>query len=248
MKNIEDAKLEQIIKGFILQEEEFKCLYCSQTFEVGEMYNINNHFYDAVKAINIHIKNEHPNRLSELLNTDSKYLSLTEKQRELFTLFCSGMSDKEIAIELGVAASTIRHQKFVFRERAKEAKLYLAAWSIVEENRNKQAEFYPVHKGATMVDERYFITEEESIKILNNVFISLDPLKLKVFSSKEKKKIVILRKIAEQFEENREYTEKEVNAILKSIFEDYATLRRYLIEYGYMGRTRDCRSYWKKSL
>lgn len=79
---------------------------------------------------------------------------------------------------------------------------------------------------------------------MDGVFYSIEPLKLKVFSPKEKKKIVILRKIAEQFEKNKQYTEKEVNSILTDIYEDYATIRRYLIEYGYMDRTKDGKAYW----
>jgi len=97
-----------------------------------------------------------------------------------------------------------------------------------------------------MVDERYEITEEESRKILENVFSSLEPLRLKVFSKKEKKKIVILRKVAEQFESGKQYSEPEVNAILKEIWEDFATMRRYLIEYGYLDRTKDGKTYWKR--
>ena len=97
-----------------------------------------------------------------------------------------------------------------------------------------------------MVDERYVITEEENQKILENVFYSLEPLKLKVFSKKEKKKIVILRQVAAQFESGRTYTEREVNAILKEIWDDFATMRRYLIEYGYLDRTTDGSSYWKR--
>ena len=97
-----------------------------------------------------------------------------------------------------------------------------------------------------MVDDRYNITETEYEKSLGNVFESLKPLKLKIFSAKEKKKIVILRKLAEQFEAGRNYTEKEVNDILGNIYADYAMLRRYLIEYGYLERTRDCSRYWRK--
>ena len=39
----------------------------------------------------------------------------------------------------------------------------------------------------------------------------------------------ILTKIAEQFEFDREYTGKEVDVILKEIFDDYVSLRRSLI-------------------
>jgi len=97
-----------------------------------------------------------------------------------------------------------------------------------------------------MVDDRYSITKSEEEKILASVFESLQPLKLKVFSSKEKKKIVTLRKIASQFEQGRKYTEKEVNFTLITIYEDFATIRRYLVEYGFMERTNDCKEYWLK--
>ena len=89
----------------------------------------------------------------------------------------------------------------------------------------KEEELIKVHRGATMVDDRYFITEAEQEKIIRTVFSSVDPLKLKFFSAKEKKKIVILNKIAAQFEKDRVYTEAEVNDILSDIYEDYVTLR-----------------------
>jgi hypothetical protein len=134
----------------------------------------------------------------------------------------------------------------MFRERAKAAKCYLAVWETVQQNKNKQDDLLIIHKGATMVDERYEMTQEEYQKILKGVFISLEPLKLKIFSPKEKKKVATLKKISEQFQRERKYTEKEMNAILSDIFDDYATLRRYLVEYGFMERTADCSSYWVK--
>lgn len=104
----------------------------------------------------------------------------------------------------------------------------------------------PIHEGAKMVDARYITTKEESDKIIATVFESLSPLKLKIFSAKEKKKIVTLRKVVEQFEKGKIYTEKEVNQILKAIYDDFPTMRRYLIEYGFMDRTTDCAQYWVK--
>ena len=97
-----------------------------------------------------------------------------------------------------------------------------------------------------MYEERFLITDEECRKISEGVFSSQFPLKLKVFSSKEKKKIVILRRIIQQFEKGRVYTEKEVNEILKDIYGDYAILRRCLVDYGYMDRARDGSKYWVK--
>jgi len=39
------------------------------------------------------------------------------------------------------------------------------------------------------------------------------------------------------------YSEEEINAFLKQIFEDFVSLRRYLIEYGFLHRTKDCQFY-----
>lgn len=58
------------------------------------------------------------------------------------------------------------------------------------------------------------------------------------YPSKHSKKLIVHEYLAEKFETGREYTEKEVNSIILSwiLFEDYATLRRALIDYGFMER------------
>jgi len=95
--------------------------------------------------------------------------------------------------------------------------------------------------------EQFDITPEEEEKILKNVFSSLEPLKLKVISSKAKKKEVIFKKIAGQFEKDKKYTEMDVNGILKQIYpDDFSTLRRGLIEMGLMDRTSNGSEYWLK--
>ena len=89
------------------------------------------------------------------------------------------------------------------------------------------------------------ISPEEERKILANFFESEEPLRLNLFSPKEKKKIVILRRIAKEFSPGRDYSEKEINELLKAIYPDFATLRRALIDYGYLTRTPDGRVYRK---
>ena len=257
MIDLEKLAFPEIVNGYLLDDDDnaFICIDCGKRFEIGEMFKLGDRFFEASRAIQIHVETEHSNRLNGLLDTENKYLSLTDNQKELLNLFNRGLTDNEVAKQLKVSPSTIRHQRFMFREKAKSAKIYLAVWEMVSaglgKNKNsgnsellQQQELFPVHGGAKMIDERYVITEEENKKIMEGVFESLEPLKLKVFSSKEKKKIVILRKIAEQFEKNRQYTEKEVNNILADIYEDHVTIRRYLIEYGYMDRTKDGKAYW----
>ena len=48
------------------------------------------------------------------------------------------------------------------------------------------------------------------------------------------------------FEKEKKYTEQEVSEILKNLYDDFATLRRYFIEYGFMARSKDGLQYWLK--
>ena len=251
MIELKDISAEELINGIIEDDSGYTCIFCGQRYEKGEVFPINDRFFDAACAARLHLES-HDDRMERLFAAGEKSLSLTENQKNLLAHFAAGESDADIAKELGVTASTVRHQRFMLRERAKSAKLYLALWALAEEGKSKKKDaaqdaLLTPHEGATMVDERYVITEEEERTILDNVFLSLEPLKLKVFSKKEKKKIVILRRIAAEFRSGMQYTEPQVNDILREIWHDFATLRRYLIEYGYMERARDGSAYWKRS-
>ena len=46
------------------------------------------------------------------------------------------------------------------------------------------------------------------------------------------------------FDKDVIYTEKQVNEIIKNVYEDYATIRRYLVDYKILSRTTDCKQYW----
>lgn len=48
----------------------------------------------------------------------------------------------------------------------------------------------------------------------------------------------VLRIISNIFEKDTDYSEQEVNEILKPIFDDFVLLRRYLVDYKYLNRTR----------
>lgn len=53
--------------------------------------------------------------------------------------------------------------------------------------------------------------------------------------------------VASQFPLQGTYTELEVNSILNTLhlYGDQAGLRRELVDRGHLGRTRDCRQYWR---
>ncbi len=63
--------------------------------------------------------------------------------------------------------------------------------------------------------------------------------------AKQKKALVILRWLATLFEPERFYSEAEVNALLKTVYaEDYVSLRRDLVDLGYLRRERGGGKYW----
>lgn len=254
MDKLLQISLEEVKSGYSYNAENstYTCLTCGKEFEEGEVFSIEGRFYEAAKAVRLHIEKEHDSMLKLLSSVDKKYTGLTENQKELLTMMHDGLTDNEIARKMGVAPATVRHQRFAFREKAKQAKLYLAIFELVEEAaaskkvKNTKDDLIDIHSGAKMVDDRYFITKAEEDKIIAAAFESLEPLVLKLFSAKEKKKLVVLRRIAAQFSKGVKYSEKEVNSILEPIYYDYVTIRRYLIEYGFMERTLDCKEYWLK--
>ncbi|HST03772.1 MAG TPA: DUF2087 domain-containing protein [Chloroflexia bacterium] len=69
--------------------------------------------------------------------------------------------------------------------------------------------------------------------------------KLTAFPLKQAQLLVILDTVAAQFDTEKQYTEREVNVILAEITGDFATLRRDLVDYGYLSRTSDGSVYHK---
>ena len=61
--------------------------------------------------------------------------------------------------------------------------------------------------------------------------------------SKESKRRIVLERIAIEFEAGVRYDEKEVNVIVGRFFNDYAAIRRYLVDEGFLDR--DHGEYWR---
>ena len=70
--------------------------------------------------------------------------------------------------------------------------------------------------------------------------------KLKKIPKKYEAKLEVFDFFSDKFEINRQYSEKEVNEILNEYFEDYVTLRRYLVDFKYLIRDRYGKFYEKK--
>ena len=62
---------------------------------------------------------------------------------------------------------------------------------------------------------------------------------------KRGKRLPVLLRLAEEFEPGVYYSEADVNATLREFHPDVAALRRYLVEEGFMSRTRGGYAYWR---
>lgn len=245
-----NASVEEIKKGYVYEEEtdEFVCLICGKTFIKGVIYQEKGMLLEAERAVKDHISCEHKSMFDYLLNMDKRFTGLTDVQKGLLDLFYQGLSDSEIVKKVDAGSnSTIRNHRFALRQKEKQAKVFLAIMELLKERKpDRREDFVDMHKSATMVDERYAITEEENEKILTAYFKEGPDGPLSDFPTKEKRKIAVLRNIVKRFEVGKQYTEKEVNEILKKVYDDYVLLRRYLIEYGFLDRHNDGSAYWVK--
>ncbi|MFC7442223.1 DUF2087 domain-containing protein [Laceyella putida] len=242
-----DASVEELKRGYVYDQEAdaYVCLVCGQTFEQGIIYSDNHTFYEAERFTKHHIHKEHGSMFAYLLGLDKKVTGLTDLQKKLLGYFFQGLTDKEIVQELGGGStSTIRHHRFTLREKMKQAKVLLALMELTEAHSAKPTQWIHPPRHARMLDQRYDLTEAEKQEILDKYFPDGPDGPLADFPKKEKRKVAILKHLITKFAPNRKYSELEVNRILERIYPDYVTLRRYLIEYGFMDRTPDGRQYW----
>ncbi|MDQ0195002.1 DUF2087 domain-containing protein [Paenibacillus wynnii] len=246
-----NASIEELKTGFIYEVREqsgyFVCLVCGEAFEKGVIYKEGSIFYDAEKSASVHVERVHGGMFKWLLGLDKKLTGLTDLQKGLLNAFHQSQNDGEVAKGLGIGStSTVRNHRFSLREKAKQAKLFLAVMDLVEEKPMVSSSFVTIPRSASMVDERFAITEEENAEIINAYFKQGPEGPIFEFPKKQKRKAAILRQLIKRFEPGREYNEKEVNQILSEAFSDYITLRRYLIDYGLLEREEDGSYYWVK--
>jgi len=67
--------------------------------------------------------------------------------------------------------------------------------------------------------------------------------RLVITPSRRSKLLLVLDHVAQDFELGHTYPEAEVNEILLRYNDDYAALRRYLVDEGFL--TRDAGVYWR---
>lgn len=87
-------------------------------------------------------------------------------------------------------------------------------------------------------------TKAEKKQVLATYFNSEKGLLLKTMPSKQKKRYIALVIISNEIDLEKIYAEKEINAVLEPIFNDFVMLRRYLIDYKLLQRKLDGSAYW----
>ncbi|EOL42067.1 DUF2087 domain-containing protein [Enterococcus phoeniculicola] len=227
-------------EGFTFSDQHYQCLFCGESFEEGVIYKDGELQQTAARAIKRHVATQHDGVLTALLSLPRSFSGLSETQQEVFTLFAQGISDTVIAQRMGISTSTVRNHRFKLKEKERQARVFVAMMSLLS------IATPPLpHEGATMIDDRYQITEAERKRVIQT-YVDENGF-VQQFPSKEKRKIIILGETVKKFDRQKNYSEQAVNEILKQMFTDYVTVRRYLIEYGFMQRTKDGQTYWVHS-
>ena len=136
---------------------------------------------------------------------------------------------KQLADALQLTAPTISHHM-----------RRLIDVGVVMEERDAQRHIYALN-GALLRSVRSEATGEsvkadsERARVMKHFF---KDGKLTTIPANRKQRVHVLHYLLEQFEPGRQYPEKEVNKILTAFNEDYATLRRELVNYGYLNRDK----------
>lgn len=138
---------------------------------------------------------------------------------------------KELAEVLGLTPPTVSHHMrklgdagIVTATADAQRMIYSLNAQLLRDVR-KQPTQSPASDGA--VDDRE--------KTLRNFF---DGKRLKSIPAKRKQRVIVLQELLKRFEPGKTYPEAEVNDVLRDAHEDYATLRRELVDYGFMVREK----------
>jgi hypothetical protein len=89
--------------------------------------------------------------------------------------------------------------------------------------------------GAVLSDQVPQPASEEEDAVIRAFF---EGQRLRQIPASRKKRVIVLRRLLERFAPERNYPESEVNELLREAHEDVATLRRELVDYGFMVRDR----------
>jgi len=160
-----------------------------------------------------------------------KALSDPARLRILGLLAERPLAGHELADRLALTPPTISHHM-----------RRLVAARLVDVEPEAQSRVYSLRaeairelSGSVLGDEASRPANDEDNGVLRAFF---DGPRLRQIPASRKKRVIVLRRLLERFAPGRSYPESEVNELLREAHEDVATLRRELVDYGFMVRDR----------
>jgi|TergutMp193P3_1026864.scaffolds.fasta_scaffold101116_1 predicted transcriptional regulator len=158
-----------------------------------------------------------------------KALADTSRLMILNSLFEKAQYAEELSERIGLAASTISFHLKKMEEAGLVKKSKLQYYNIYEIN---NAVFGKTLEQFIKFDNIEKYAQEKRIedykqKVIKSFF---NGKKLVRLPSQNMKKWIVLEVILQKFSSNKEYTEQEVNDIIKPIYNDYCTIRRALVD------------------
>lgn len=154
-------------------------------------------------------------------------------------------SVQELAAAVGITEPTASHHLAMLRELG-----------LVQRRTDGNTHWYSFAPGALSAMAKSILSVESVAKLAGPAaprgsaeavvanYLGADG-KLTHIPAQRKKRYAVLSWLVRKFEEDRRYSEKEVNALLQTYHWDSATLRREFIGYGMMAREKGV--YWRLS-
>jgi len=150
-------------------------------------------------------------------------------------------SVEEIAAELELQPPTISHHL---------AKL--KSLDLVTMRRDGNVHYYRLNKESLLALSKRFFEGDRPVTIAADEGDAYARKVLRVFvpdgtikelPASPKKRLIVLKWLAEKFDRDRKYPENELSAIIKQFHPDYAALRRYMVDEHLMDRANGV--YWR---
>jgi DNA-binding CsgD family transcriptional regulator len=247
--SLSGASVEDLVRGYARDDAApgFRCLACGALFEEGRAYPEGEALLFPERAARAHVAGLHGGAFALLRGLGDEAAGLPEVQGRVLGLLHEGRSDEEIAAKLGgKSSSTVRNHRFNLRKREAEARVFLALMRLLDERGEGAGRFLDYPAAMPARDERAAVTEAEATAIEAKHLRALPGggFAFASWPKRQKEKLVLLRRAAGLFETGRRYSEPEVNALLSPLWDDYVTIRRYLIEYHFLSRKPDGSEYW----
>lgn len=159
-----------------------------------------------------------------------KVIADATRLRILGLLAEESRSGKELAEALDLTAPTISHHM-----------RRLTSAGIVSEERDAQRHVYSLNANLLGTLQKEAVTvpraapQDDRARVMKHFFRDG---RLVTIPAARKQRVIVLQYLLEQFDPDRTYPEREVNDVLGRYHEDFATLRRELVDYGYLVREK----------